>query len=298
MPITFYDQFYEVDPYAPPPVGTTLGVLYLEVNDDNANNNVNSMSTDTIDGEFINSILWNTKLTVNMFGSDVTITGAIFYLADGRILFSPTDGTRLYTATFQNIVPGGAAGSVPNHKFGPPCFCPGTLVATENGAVPVETIRIGDRVVTRDSGLQPVIWAGSSLAKGDGSHAAIEFRAGAIGNRRTLRVSPQHRVLVSGWRAELMAGSLEVFVAALHMANGQSIVRAPCREIEYFHLMLPHHHVLESEGAWTESFFPGDEIMKDPTRQAEIERTAGCLSGFGPTARPTLARYEALALVA
>ena len=133
MPITFYDQFYEVDPYAPPPVGTTLGVLYLEVNDDNANNNVNSMSTDTIDGELINSILWNTKLTVNMFGSDVTITGAIFYLADGRILFSPTDGTRLTPRHSRTLSPEAQPGRCQTINSGHPVSAPAHLSQPKTG---------------------------------------------------------------------------------------------------------------------------------------------------------------------
>mgnify|MGYP003561850666 FL=1 len=41
------------------------------------------------------------------------------------------------------------------------CFANGTRIATPRGERPVEDIRPGDRVMTRDNGPQPVRWAGS-----------------------------------------------------------------------------------------------------------------------------------------
>lgn len=41
------------------------------------------------------------------------------------------------------------------------CFAAGTRIATEDGAVPVEALRPGDRVRTQEGGLEPVIWVGS-----------------------------------------------------------------------------------------------------------------------------------------
>ncbi|PZO72902.1 MAG: hypothetical protein DI629_20525, partial [Mesorhizobium amorphae] len=36
------------------------------------------------------------------------------------------------------------------------CFLPGTLIATPSGTVPVETLAIGDLVLTADGNAQPV----------------------------------------------------------------------------------------------------------------------------------------------
>ena len=49
---------------------------------------------------------------------------------------------------------------------------------------------------------------------GAGAGAPVLIPAGALGNTRDLLVSQQHRMLVTGWRAELMFGEPEVLVAA------------------------------------------------------------------------------------
>ena len=41
-----------------------------------------------------------------------------------------------------------------------PCFTPGTLIATDRGQQPVETLRRGDLLVTRDNGLKRIMWVG------------------------------------------------------------------------------------------------------------------------------------------
>ena len=38
----------------------------------------------------------------------------------------------------------------------------------------------------------------------------VEFAPGAIGNARPLRVSPQHRILLNDWRAQVFFGEDEV----------------------------------------------------------------------------------------
>ena len=46
-----------------------------------------------------------------------------------------------------------------------PCFAPGTLIATPKGEVPVENLRAGDRVITRDNGIQEIRWTGLRALK-------------------------------------------------------------------------------------------------------------------------------------
>lgn len=42
-----------------------------------------------------------------------------------------------------------------------PCFTPGTLIATLRGEKRVEDLRVGDRVITRDNGMQEIRWVGA-----------------------------------------------------------------------------------------------------------------------------------------
>ncbi|MFC3119319.1 Hint domain-containing protein [Jhaorihella thermophila] len=148
---------------------------------------------------------------------------------------------------------------------------PARVSARRTGARPVETLAVGDLVTTLDNGQQPIRWIGRRVVEGRGDFAPIRFRKGAIGNRRDLRVSPQHRMLVTGWRAELLFDEAEILVAARHLVNGDTIHPDPCGDIEYIHLMFDRHEVIFAEGVPTESFHPGDYVMaQDRALMAEL----------------------------
>ncbi len=84
-------------------------------------------------------------------------------------------------------------------------------------------------------------------------------------------MSPQHKVLVTGWRAELFFGENEVLVAAAHLVNADTIHRAPRRHVTYHHLMFDAHEILLADGVPSESFYPGDYILQDPDLRDEVE---------------------------
>ncbi len=100
----------------------------------------------------------------------------------------------------------------------------------------------------------------------DSRHVPIRIKANALGKglpKRDLLVSPQHRILVSDWRAELMFGVSEVLVAAKHLVNDRDIrVATDLDEFEYYHILFESHQTVFSEGLPSESFHPGglDEI--------------------------------------
>lgn len=106
------------------------------------------------------------------------------------------------------------------------------MIETERSLTPIQDIQVGDLVRTLDNGLQPVRWAGTRGVSALEKRAPIRFAPGALGNTRELSVSPQHKMLVSGWRAELYFGEEELLVAALHPINADTIhharVGTPC----------------------------------------------------------------------
>ena len=99
------------------------------------------------------------------------------------------------------------------------CFASGTLIETPEGPRFVESLREGDEVNTLDAGPQPIRWVGHVRVPGDGVNAPIPIARGALGNIRDLWVSPNHRMLLRGSKAELMFGEDEVFVAAKHLSE-------------------------------------------------------------------------------
>jgi hypothetical protein len=160
------------------------------------------------------------------------------------------------------ILPGQAGGA----GAGVICFTPGTRIDTPEGPRPVQDLREGDRVLTKDSGPQEVLWVGSRRMTGARLFAMprlrpIRFRAGALGLERPdqeLLVSPDHRMLLRGPAARALFNTEEVLVAARDLVNGQSIaVDMALREVTYVHLLLPSHQVLWANGVETESFHPG-----------------------------------------
>lgn len=190
-----------------------------------------------------------------------------------------------------------------------PCFARGTRLLTPSGEVPVEDLRVGDRVLTRDRGAQRTIWIGRreidftdpANPRGD-KDKPIEIKAGALGRglpRRDLIVSPQHRMVLideTGGEVLALAKGLTGLPGVRRMAGR--------KRVTYYALLLDHHAILLAEGAPTESFRPGPYILSTfpphlrdaihavlPGLAADPERA------LGPPARPILSRRDVEALV-
>lgn len=184
------------------------------------------------------------------------------------------------------------------------CFARRTLIETENGNVPIERLRAGDRIRTLDHGLQCIRWIGSTRAPGRGVHAPVRIAAGALGNARPLWVSQQHRMFLSGWHFELNFGEKEVLVAAKHLVGlaGIEIVDVP--SVEYFHMLFDKHELVFAEGIESESFHPGAVGMSTLSQEAraEVSRLFPSLASdpesFGQSARLSLRSFEAHVLAA
>lgn len=153
----------------------------------------------------------------------------------------------------------------------PPCFTPGTMIQTARGPRAVEDLRIGDLIVTRDHGIQPLCWIGGQKVDADRLDLSpnlrpIRIAAGALGPGLPLHdliVSPQHRVLVRSTVVSRMFACTEVLIAAKHLVGLPGI--AVCRDLSpvtYLHLLFDRHQIVLSQGTWTESFFVGPQALK------------------------------------
>ncbi|WP_415405043.1 Hint domain-containing protein [Tateyamaria sp. SN3-11] len=181
-----------------------------------------------------------------------------------------------------------------------PCFVAGTLIATPDGDVPVETLQLGDLVITQDDGAQPLRWIGTREVKAEADFAPVLIRADTFGTHGNVMVSPLHRVLIRDSLAELLFGESEVLVAAKDLVNDRSVTRKTGGHVTYVHLMFDRHQVVFSEGLATESFLPGPQTTKSFETQIvdeicaifpELDPQTG--DGYSPSARRTLRGYEA-----
>ncbi|MEM9032862.1 MAG: Hint domain-containing protein, partial [Pseudomonadota bacterium] len=170
--------------------------------------------------------------------------------------------------TFQ----GADRGSFTADNTGVVCFRAGTQIATDHGAVAVETLRPGDLVVTADRGLQPVRWIGESVVPGFGQTAPIRIGAGALGRdlpTRDLWVSPQHRVLVRSKIVARMTGRDEALVPAVKLVGLPAITQEETADtVRYVHFMCDRHEVVFANGTPSETLFPGPMAQAMMTPEA------------------------------
>lgn len=192
-----------------------------------------------------------------------------------------------------------------------PCFTPGTRITTDRGTVAVEDLRAGDRVLTRDHGLQRLRWIGRrDLSLADlivkPTLRPVEIVAGALGAGlplRSMKVSPQHRMLIEGARAEMLFGETEVLVAATHLSALPGVAVRLTAGVSYIHLLFDRHEIICAEGAWTESFQPAMRVVSgmEISQRAEIAEIFPEFSADGldyPAARLSLKAHEAKVLLA
>ncbi len=133
------------------------------------------------------------------------------------------------------------------------CFAEGTLIATPDGEVEVESLAAGDLVLTADGRAVPVQWIGVQTLRRGFAHegrAPIRIARGALGEglpRRDLVVTADHGMILGG-----------MIVNAGALVNGTSITAVPRAMLpphyRVRHIETEAHEVLLAEGAPTESF--------------------------------------------
>ncbi len=181
------------------------------------------------------------------------------------------------------------------------CFAAGTLIETPGGTRPVETLQAGDFVNTLDHGPQQIRWAGGQSVAGVGANAPVHIAAGVLGNIRPLVVSQNHRMLLSGAKAELLFGQDQVLVAAKHLTNDRTIRIVPTAHITYHHFLFDAHQIVFAEGCPAESLYPGAQTLATVPQQDRDEIVAlfpdlPLHKGRKDLTRYALRAFEAVAL--
>lgn len=204
-----------------------------------------------------------------------------------------------------------AGGEAQGEAGGLICFARDTAIAVPGGQRLIQEIRPGDLILTRDNGPQPVLWAGSRRLGGGRLHAMphlrpIRFRAGALGVGRPdadLLVSPRHRMLVTGAAAQALFNAPEVLVAAEDLLNGRTIrIDHALGAVEYFHLLLEAHNIIQANGLASESFHPAEARLDalEPAARASLTRLMPEIAlepqTYGAPARRPLSAAEAAIL--
>ncbi len=135
-------------------------------------------------------------------------------------------------------------------------FTRGTNITMADGRqVPVEDLRPGDRILTKDNGAQVLRWIGMQTMRATGAFAPIVIAAGAMNNAGELTVSPNHRLFIYQRVDTIGAGQKEVLVKARNLVNGTSVVASQGGFVDYFQLLFDKHEIIFAEGIASESLF-------------------------------------------
>lgn len=176
------------------------------------------------------------------------------------------------------------------------CFAAGTLIDTRTGSVPVETLAVGDEVLTLDHGFQPIRWIGRSRVTLSGTGSAlrpVRFRRNCFGPDypdKDVLVSPAHRLLLEGWRCELLFAEDQVLIPAKFLVNRRTVVREDTiASVDYWHFLLNDHEIVYSSGLRSESFHPASYGVSTLARAARDE----LLVLFPALSQPDRARVPA-----
>lgn len=193
------------------------------------------------------------------------------------------------------------------------CFADGTLIDTPKGPVPVETLRPGDMVMTRDSGPLPLRWVGRRELSADVLRVQPGLRPVKVAQdtfgrglpANDLVLSPNHRVMLSDWRVEMLFGDRDVLAAVRMLEDAPGITPADAPDgVAYNHLMFDRHEIVTANGMPCESLYPGPMALEalDDAALAEIRaifpEAMDESVDVGPPARRILRAFEASALVA
>ena len=256
----------------------------------------------------------NGQLTITHLNGQPVVAGDTIQLPSGELLTLNEDGTVTaltdgdigvntftYTVEDEDGVSDVAFATLETTA---PCFTTGAMIDTAHGPRAIEDLRVGDQIVTRDNGLRPIRWIGRRTVDAtDPSLAPVLIQKGVFGSDRDSRVSPQHRMVICGWRARVLFGADEVMARAKDLVDGDRIVVSPVPSIDYWHLLFDGHEVIHADGAATESFFPGEEGLSSIGEESrdEVFRLFPELRSrpttFGPAVRMSLKRHEARLLM-
>ena len=156
-----------------------------------------------------------------------------------------------------------------------PCLVGGAMIMTKTGLVRVEDLCPNDRVLTRDSGFQPVGWVGARRF-----NPAIErpicLPTGFCSDfptDRNLLLSPTHRVLRFDGARSVSRRCEESLVEAKNIAMAAPVGSVSIHSNFYVHVLFERHQIICADGVWVESLRPTADMiagLSDSNRSSMI----------------------------
>jgi len=133
---------------------------------------------------------------------------------------------------------------------------PGTEILTLAGALPIEALYPGDRVITRDAGAQRLLEITRHPVPADMRFVAV--RQDALGGKptRDLLLPADHRILLRDWRAQALFGTPAARVALSRLVDGEFLSWSDARPEALIRLRFAREHVIYADGLEVMSALP------------------------------------------
>lgn len=125
---------------------------------------------------------------------------------------------------------------------------PGTEILSLAGALPIEALYPGDRVITRNAGAQPLQRIIRHSVPADMRFVAI--RQDALGGKptRDLLLPADHRILLRDWRAQALFGTAAARVPLSRLVDGEFLRWSDARPDALLSLHFAREHVIYADG--------------------------------------------------
>ncbi|WP_417209896.1 Hint domain-containing protein [Antarctobacter sp.] len=123
----------------------------------------------------------------------------------------------------------------------------GTLVLTLDGALPVEFLGPGDRVITRDSGTARL----RALNPVTRPLPAVTIAPGTLGHMRPdheVTLPAAQEILLRDWRASALFGAQQALVPLCRLVDGTFIRNLGAVELQLCQLIFDEPHILYADG--------------------------------------------------
>lgn len=123
----------------------------------------------------------------------------------------------------------------------------GLQINTSDGALPVEFLSAGDRIVTRNGGMTQLL----GIAATTKATRGVKFTAGSLGDgmpEADVVLPADQPVLIRGWRARVLFGQAQAMCAAGHLVDGEFIQDAGPRRMVLFRLEFDRPRIFYGSG--------------------------------------------------
>lgn len=159
-------------------------------------------------------------------------------------------------------------------------FLAGTHLTRSDGTqAKVEDLVVGDALLTRNHGPQPIRWIGQQTRRAIGAAAPIRISAGTLNVARDLRLTPQHRLFIWQRRDEVGAGRAEVMVKADLLVNDTTVIREEGGHVDSYQLVFDTHEIIYAEGIAVESLLVTSHMQMQLPDDLTLDATERDQSG-------------------